>query len=177
MTFEHQYQILAVTFDESSDRVFAGTLDNQILALDVRNNALETISSEYMSPNHRDCVTGLALSPSGRYLVSNSMDQTLRVWDVRPFCEGSRLMQELKGSSHNFEKNLHRVAWSPDEVYVAAGGSDRAVSIWDVESRELACRLPGHTGSVNSVAFHPKERYMIASASSDQTVLLGDLMG
>ncbi len=34
---------------------------------------------------HNDTVTSLALSNCGSYVLSNSMDNTLRVWDVRPF--------------------------------------------------------------------------------------------
>ena len=33
----------------------------------------------------QDSVTGLALSPDGGLLLSNSMDSSLRCWDVRPF--------------------------------------------------------------------------------------------
>lgn len=32
---------------------------------------------------HGDSVTGLALNPEGTHLLTNSMDNTLRVWDVR----------------------------------------------------------------------------------------------
>lgn len=36
-------------------------------------------------------------------------------------------------------------------------------------------KLPGHAGSVNDCAFHPKQP-IIASASSDSTLYLGELM-
>jgi Prp8 binding protein len=34
--------------------------------------------------------------------------------------------------------------------------------------------LPGHKGGVNEVVFHPKEP-IIASASNDRTIFLGEL--
>ena len=37
---------------------------------------------------HSDTVTGLSLSPDGNLLLSNAMDNTLRVWDTRAFVEG-----------------------------------------------------------------------------------------
>ena len=37
---------------------------------------------------HADTITGLALSPDGHHLLSNSMDSQLRCWDVRPFVAG-----------------------------------------------------------------------------------------
>ena len=35
---------------------------------------------------HKETITGLSLSPDGNYLLSNSMDNTVRIWDVKPFC-------------------------------------------------------------------------------------------
>jgi len=37
------------------------------------------------------------------------------------------------------------------------GSSDRFVYVWDVGSRNIAYKLPGHQGSVNAVDFHPTE--------------------
>lgn len=56
----------------------------------------------------------MALSYDGSYLLSNSMDNTLRIWDVRPFAPSERCVKLLSGHQHNFEKNLLRCAWSPD---------------------------------------------------------------
>jgi Prp8 binding protein len=35
-------------------------------------------------------------------------------------------------------------------------------------------RLPGHSGCVNDVAFHPTEP-IVASASNDKTIFLGEI--
>lgn len=75
---------------------------------------------------------------------------------------------------HNYERNLIRCSWSQDAEYVAAGSSDRSVLVWDVNSRHLLYRLPGHNGSVNDVGFHPTEP-IILSASSDQKMYLGEI--
>ncbi len=61
------------------------------------------------------------------------------------------------GHSHNFEKNLLRVAWSPDSQLISAGSGDKFLYIWEFESSKIAYKLPGHTGSINDVDFHPNE--------------------
>ena len=53
---------------------------------------------------HSDTVTGLALSPDGSFVVSNSMDNSLRVWDIRPFAPQERCIKMMVGHAHNFEK-------------------------------------------------------------------------
>jgi Prp8 binding protein len=53
--------------------VFFGGLDNSIKALNLRNNTID-----FALLGHTDTITGIAVSHSGNYLLSNSMDNTLR---------------------------------------------------------------------------------------------------
>lgn len=53
---------------------------------------------------HSDTVTGVSLSPDGSYLLSNAMDNSLRVWDIRPFAPQERCIKVFSGHQHNFEK-------------------------------------------------------------------------
>ncbi len=102
------------------------------------------------------------------------MDKTAKKWDISPFVVGGyRCLQTYYGHSHNFEKNLLRCAWSHDDTMVSAGSSDNFTYIWDSETAEVIEKLGGHHGSVNETAFHP-EQNIIASASSDKTVYVGE---
>ena len=40
---------------------------------------------------HNDTVTSLALSNCGSFVLTNSMDNSLRIWDIRPFVTKERL--------------------------------------------------------------------------------------
>ena len=53
---------------------------------------------------HTDTITGLSLSSDGSYLSSNSMDNTLRIWEARPYAPQPRCVTILSGHKHNFEK-------------------------------------------------------------------------
>lgn len=101
---------------------------------------------------HTDTVTGLAISNQGDFLLSNAMDNTVRLWDIRPFVangNSNRMIRFFTGSSHNFEKNLLRCSWSGDDSLVTAGSADRTINIWEKDTGKLKHRLGGHTGSVN----------------------------
>ena len=39
---------------------------------------------------HNDTVTSLALSNCGSFVLTNSMDNSLRIWDIRPFVTKER---------------------------------------------------------------------------------------
>lgn len=63
----------AVAFSGTNEYVFFGGLDNSIKALNLRTNEIE-----FGLLGHTDTITGIALSKSGHYLLSNAMDNTLK---------------------------------------------------------------------------------------------------
>jgi hypothetical protein len=70
-SYKDNYQILAVTFNDSSDQVIFGGIENVIKVYDIRKNDIL-----YSVVGHFDTITGLTLSPDGSFVLSNSMDNT-----------------------------------------------------------------------------------------------------
>ncbi|CAH2043048.1 unnamed protein product, partial [Iphiclides podalirius] len=168
-SFDSGYPVTAVLFNDTAEKIISGGIDNEVKVWDIRNNQIS-----YKIKGHTDTITGLALSYDGAYLLSNSMDGTLRIWDVRPFAPAERCVKLLSGHQHNFERNLLRCAWSADGSKVGAGSADRFVYVWDTTSRRVLYKLPGHNGSVNAVDFHRSEPILL-SASSDKQIYLGEI--
>ncbi|VDL62249.1 unnamed protein product [Hymenolepis diminuta] len=167
--FQNTYQVLSVTFNDTAEMIFSGGIDNIIKGWDLRK-----LDVAMRLSGHTDTVTGLALSPDGNFLLSNAMDNTLRIWDVRPYAPPERCTKILYGHMHTYEKNLLRCAWSADGQYVTCGSGDRYVHVWDTKTRNLIYKLPGHSASVNETAFHPREPILV-SAGSDKKIFLGEL--
>ena len=46
--------------------------------------------------------------------------------------------------------------------------------VWDTTSRRILYKLPGHSGSVNEVDFHPTEPILL-SGSNDKKIFLGEI--
>merc|ERR1719322_845874 len=132
-----------------------------------RRSAIKSFQSKYQ-------VTSISLSHNGHHVLSNSMDCTLRQWDVRPFAPKQRCVSVFHGHRHDFEKNLLKCSWSPDDSKIAAGSADRNVYVWNVSTYQLIYKLPGHAGSVNDVQFHPHQP-IIMSCSSDKQIYLGEI--
>lgn len=168
-TFESKWPVLAVEVARDDDVVYTGGLDNEVKAWDLRMGAVALRLEA-----HTDSVTGLRLSPDSTHLLSNSMDNSMNQWDIRPFKEGSRLTKTYRGHIHNFEKTLLKCGWSPDGQMVSCGSADRVVRVWDELSAMELYSLPGHAGAVNEVVFHPNEP-IIASCGSDKNIYLGEL--
>jgi len=123
---------------------------------------------------HRAQATKVHVSPDGRYLLSCSVDRTVRLWDV---ATGKELRR--------FEGHMGAVddaAFSPDGRLVVAGwcdtrrggesqASDYSVWLWDAASGNVVHQFVGHTGRVTGVAVSP-DNQSVASASWDGTVRL-----
>lgn len=168
-SFQEKYPLTAVAFNKQNDQVFVGGIENTINVWDLKRGG-----AFYSMFGHTDTITGLSVSPDGHHILSNSMDNTLKSWDIRPFAPGIRLEKTFTGHQHNFEKNLLRCSWSPNGNMVTAGSSDRMVYVWNYNSTELMYKLPGHRGSVNEVVFSPKEP-LVLSCSSDKQMYLGEI--
>lgn len=41
-------------------------------------------------------------------------DNTMRMWDVKPYATGNRCLRVFSGHLHTMEKNLLRCDWAPD---------------------------------------------------------------
>ncbi|CAG0880587.1 unnamed protein product [Darwinula stevensoni] len=158
LSLQCTYPVTAVSFNDTSDHIYSSGIDNDIKVWDLRKSSLTM-----RLRGHTDSVTGMSLSSDGNLLLTNSMDNTLRIWDIRPFAPADRMVKIFSGHAHSFEKNLLRCSWSPNGMQVAAGSADKFVHVWDVNSRRILYKLPGHTGSVNEVVFHPREPIPFAS--------------
>ena len=65
-------------------------------------------------------------------------------------------------------------SWSPSGARIAAGSSDGMLNIWDVQTGALTYKLPGHSGAVTDVAWHPTEP-ILASCSTDMSIYMGEI--
>jgi Prp8 binding protein len=185
-----EFPITAIALSEAGNELFTGGIDNDIKVWDLRKKAVS-----YALLGHTDTVTSLQLSPDNTTLLSNAHDSTVRTWDVRPFAPADRRIQTYDGAPSGQERNLLKASWDAKGERIAAGGGDQSVAIWDARTGKLLHKLPGHRGAVNDVRFHPQDeplcksspihydcignianlRSTVLSASSDRTVMVGEL--
>jgi WD40 repeat protein len=71
---------------------------------------------------HTDWVKSVAFSPDGRFVLSGSEDQALRLWEVATGQEVHRFTGHTGG--------VWSVAFSPDGRYVLSGSYDQTLRLW-----------------------------------------------
>ncbi|KAL7422589.1 hypothetical protein Q5752_003237 [Cryptotrichosporon argae] len=169
---ERDCPVTAVEWSADGNQCFVGGVDNEVKVWDLRTNKIL-----YTLHGHTDTITSLALSPNGHYLATYSLDSALIIYDVRPFsADHMRVYRSLTGAPAGFEQSLIRCAWSRHDngARIAAGGGDRTVTVWEVETGKVLYKLPGHKGAVTGVDFHPREP-IILTGSKDSNMLIGEL--
>jgi WD40 repeat protein len=111
---------------------------------------------------HSNTVISVAFSPDGKTLVSGSLDNNIKVWNVST----GKLLQTLTGHSDR----VWSVAFSPDGQTLASGSDDKTIKLWDVRTGKLLQTLTGDS-DFNSVAYSP-DGQTLASGSRDETIKL-----
>jgi len=116
---------------------------------------------------HRRGVNTVAVTPDGRYAVSGSYDETLRVWDLM----SGECIRTLTGHGGS----VGAVIVTADSRHALSGSDDGTLRVWNLADGRCALTLTGHSGPVLAIAVTANGRYAI-SGSSDHTLRVWDLM-
>ena len=145
-----EFPVTAVALAEAGNELYSGGIDNDIKVWDMRRKTVV-----YSMLGHTDTISSLRISPDSQTLLSNSMDSTVRTWDVRPFAPTERHIRTFDGAPAGLEKNLIKACWGSDGKKIAAGAGDGTVVVWNSETGKLMYKLPGHKGTVNCAELSP----------------------
>jgi WD40 repeat protein len=116
---------------------------------------------------HRDWVTSVAFSKDGYFVVSASVDRTLRVWEITS--RETPLLPEHMGA-------VFAVAFSPDGKKIASGGADKLIKVWDRTTGAELMTLSGHLDRIANLVFTPDSKGLIsASGRFERSLRLWDL--
>jgi WD40 repeat protein len=115
---------------------------------------------------HAGRVTACAITPDGRWLVSASDDNMLKVWDLA----SGRAQTTLQGHADR----VTACAVTPDGQQVISASADNTLKVWDLASGRARATLQGHADTVTACAVTPDGRHVV-SASADRTLKVWDL--
>ena len=93
---------------------------------------------------HKESVNSIALSKDGKYLISGSSDNPIKIWDYK----NGREIKTLGGDSGYKES----VAISRYGKYTVCGCENGSIKIMSFGIKRYVKTLIGHSKSVNSVA-------------------------
>lgn len=154
-----------------------GTGSGSVLLLDLQARKEKCAFSD----RHALEVVSVEWSSRGK-LASSSQDGRVIIWDAESCRElfeidtGAPPKRGEDGTAVDLDVTISSLSWSPDGFYLAGGGNDHRVYVWDVErsdrspSREILS-MEGHTKRINAILWSKKGRHL-ASGSADGTIRL-----
>jgi ribosomal RNA-processing protein 9 len=179
----------------------AAEVDKELISARLRQDVLEhsgkvhlfvADSYDFTSPSklrcrkHRLSITSAVATEDAKYLFTASKDGTINKWDLRTGSKTAtfhkqRLDPKGKGKARanpaDIEGHTDEVlalAVSSDGQYLASGGKDKKVGVWDVEKNQWIKGFWGHKDLISGLAFR-KGTLQLHTSSFDRTVKLFDL--
>jgi len=99
-------------------------------------------------------------------LISCSLDKTLKVFDLTK--------KEVKDTMKGHEKGVYTFDYCPSYRFIASGGLDRNIVLWDSYTFKRTSTLYGHTASIQSVIVN-EECNQLISLSFDKVIKVWDV--
>jgi len=111
-------------------------------------------------------LTSVAVSKDSKFMIINMATmQEVHLYDI----ETTNLIQRYAGQKQG-EFVIRSCFGGADENLILSGSEDGLVYVWQRENGSLVEKLPGHSGTVNCVAWSPKHSHLFASAGDDRLI-------
>lgn len=151
-----EFTISSLAFSPNGQWLASGSYDNTIKMWQVSDRKhLQT------EEKHTDKVKKIAFSPDGNWLASASDDATVMLWSV-----SEKGILEFDASLRGHQDKVFALSFI-DNKYLASGGVDNTVRLWDIESGETVRVLQGHSSSITGMVSDGKNLF---TSSTDMTV-------
>ena len=129
---------------------------------------VQTTEARHLLSGHTRAVRSIDFNADGTQIVSGSVDETVRVWDVAMGIEVNMF------TGHT--DTVSSVAFNPDGNTIASGSYDKTVRLWDISMGYELHSFTQHTEGITSVIFN-HDGSQLASAGWDNLIHLFDVNG
>ncbi|KAK7492072.1 hypothetical protein BaRGS_00016736 [Batillaria attramentaria] len=163
----HLGAVNTITFVDQNRR-FVSTSDDKSLRVwewDV------PVDFKYIADPSMHSMPSVTLSPNGKWLACQSMDNKICVFDV---LNRFKFMRKKTFKGHMVAGYACGIDFSPEMSYISCGDADGKVYIWDWKSTKLYSKFKAHDDVCISVLWHPHETSKMATAGWDGVIKYWD---
>jgi WD40 repeat protein/uncharacterized caspase-like protein len=136
-----------------------------VLCFGIKQSALAQTPVLTIPSGHSAWIPDAAISTDGKYFVTGSYDNTVKIWDYA----SRREVKTLYGHSDI----VQAIAISPDNRLIASAAADGKIKIWQVNNGRLVKTFE-FSATVMHLAFSPDSR-LLAGSTRTKKVFVRDL--
>ena len=144
--------VCSLSFNSDGKFMATGDSNGKLLLSDITKNKIivnSTVHSSRISSLHWQ----------DNMLISGSRDRLIRLYDVR-----SKICQPV----FTFTGHLQEICglkFSPNCNYIASGGNDNQLLLWDMRKSQLVASLGDHQAAVKALTWNPKNQNVLVSGA------------
>ncbi|GAB3221969.1 WD40 repeat domain-containing protein [Algoriphagus aestuariicola] len=125
----HTNSVFALAYSPDETQLASGARDAQLKFWETENY---TLTENVIA--HMYAINFLSFKEDGKYLVTCSMDKSIKVWDaVNP--KLLKVIDKARNAGHG--TSINKVLWSTYSDDVVSVSDDRTISIWKIEAETL----------------------------------------
>ncbi|CAO3616505.1 unnamed protein product [Cunninghamella blakesleeana] len=114
---------------------------------------------------HKKPITGLASDNISQYLISSSVDRTIKIWNMKK----GDLIHTI-----TLESPIVAIRFLRENELLAVVCDDLGIRVIDIQTYKIVREFWGHRNRITDIAFSPDGRWLVSS-SLDTTVRTWDL--
>lgn len=111
---------------------------------------------------HTKDISAAKFSWDGKYIVTKSYDNTVRVWDVTTGSCLHTITDRFYGEILNF---------TPDSNYLFLSKQFGGIDLWSIPEKKKLNNLPNHVGTYSTMEFSPDGEYAAFSVKSSINIM------
>lgn len=147
----------AVALTMNGEVLCSGHMDGNLRLWDIRSGKQ---SSEVVA--HNQGITSVSVSRNGHTMLTSGRDNVHNMIDVRTL----EVQASFRAPGLLVATNWSRSCLSPDERYVAAGGADGSVVVWNRFAKDGTVTLKGHSSPVLACTWSDEGRPLVTADKS-----------
>ncbi|GAA5808757.1 hypothetical protein MFLAVUS_002153 [Mucor flavus] len=134
-------------------------------AVDMFNMQSGQYRKTFVDDGHKKPITGLTTDTINRYLITSSVDKTIKIWEIKT----AKVVHTIE-----LESPVVSMRYHIDNDLLAVVCDDLGIRVIDIETKKIVREFWGHRNRITDFTFSPDSRWIV-SASLDGTVRTWDL--